>query len=220
MNPGAHSAQLEGDLLPIPQPWVSLLEPRLVAVPNGELSPTWDLVSLWGPSEVLGRNPSHPHPTRTPLSFSEPPSSLRQRKKFLPRPGGWIMDLQPSLRTSAWTLEELKPNDGDGVHQGQFPAPWPQFNSPPTPTPSQAAPAATVVANAVARSNVLLARSRVQGREPTAPSAGTGGRGPSGTPRGGLGLESSLSLGSSLVCGHRQANLHLSPLGGVPTLLS
>lgn len=135
LNPGAHSAQLEGDLLPIPQPWVSLLEPGLVAVPNGELTPTWDLISLWGPSEVLGRNPSHPHPTCTPLSFSEPPSSLRQRKKFLPRPGGWIMDLQPSLRTSAWTLEELKQNNGDGVHQGQFPAPWPQFNSPPQPPP-------------------------------------------------------------------------------------
>lgn len=130
------------------------------------------------------------------------------------------MDLHPSLRALVWTLKELKLDEGDRVPQGQSPAPWRPFSSPhPTPNPS--------CSSCNGRSQGCRKKQRSPGleqglgRELTDPSEEEVGGGTQGHPEPSWdGSPVCPWVPSPLVCGHRQVNPHLFPLGRLPTLLS
>ncbi|CAI9170389.1 unnamed protein product [Rangifer tarandus platyrhynchus] len=143
-----------------------------------------------------------------------------QKREFPPGPGGWTMDLHPSLRALAWTLEELNLDKGDGVPQGQS-QPHGARSPHPTHLPTPAAPAVTAVAKAVARSNVLLAWSKARGGNQRIHLRKRRAGAPRDTQSpAGVGVQFVPAPPPPLVCGHRQVNPHLSPLGRFPTLLS
>lgn len=131
------------------------------------------------------------------------------------------MDLHPSLRALAWTLEELNLDKGDGVPQGQSPAPrrpFPSSHPPPNPSCSSC--------NGCSQGCRKKQRSpgleQGSGREPTDPSEEEAGGGTQGHPEPSWGGSPVCPWAPPppLVCGHRQVNPHLSPLCRFPTLLS
>lgn len=108
-----------------------------------------------------------------------------------------------TLKLLPGAVEELRARQWRMGPRTQPPTPWPCSSS----HLPQNAPAATAAAKAVARSNVFLTWSRVQGRGPTDPSAGTSAGGTGDTQ----------SWGWSPVC--LWAPFHMRPQASEPPYL-
>ena len=151
-------------MLTLPRLWLSLWESGLPTclwllhlTGNSYLGFGQSLGALQG----SGKEPLPTHPTPAPLNVSEIPSSQSQRRAFPPGPGGWTMDLHPSL-SFGMDLGRAQSGQGRWGPPGPIPSPTAPVPLPPH-LPTPAAPAVTAAAKAVARSNVLLAWSKARG---------------------------------------------------------